>query len=99
MCIEWDGGSHLIKFNKSLINPLIVKGWEDIESYHGFPKDVEVEFSYDGSNLLGIKSVNIADFPSSIPFFHSRSDEPAKISALMFILVTLRLERRNWLSR
>ncbi|XP_039686264.1 uncharacterized protein [Medicago truncatula] len=54
----------------------LIKGWDDLENYHGFPEDVLVEFRYCGDNVLSVQSFSLADFPSSTPSFHSRSGDP-----------------------
>jgi hypothetical protein len=88
-------GGHWIKFNKSLINPLIVKGWEDIEIYHGFPEDVEVQFNYYGKDVLSIQSFQLADFTSSVPFFHSRSGDPQHTFSFDICLTDLDVSKQK----
>jgi hypothetical protein len=74
--VNRERGGHWIKFNKSVIHPHIVKGWDDLENYHGFPEDVLIEFRYYRDNVLSIQSFSLVDFPSATPSFHSRSGDP-----------------------
>lgn len=85
-----DGDFLRLQFKKYYMQPLIIKGWEEVKELHNFSNNVEVILSYYDRNVFKVQSYRELDGPSTIPSFHSRSQHPTET-----IYCDLKLTEKN----
>jgi hypothetical protein len=67
---------HIMEFNKSLINPLIIKGWIELRTTYNLQGYQRVFFNYMGDNFFKISCDSKESKPNVFPPFHSLSTAP-----------------------
>jgi hypothetical protein len=67
---------HIMEFNKSLINPLIIKGWIELRTTYNLQGYQRVFFNYMGDNFFKISFDSKESKPNVFPPFHSLSTAP-----------------------
>jgi hypothetical protein len=65
-----------MEFNKSLINPLIIKGWIELRTTYNLQGYQRVFFNYMGDNFFKISFDSKESKPNVFPPFHSLSTAP-----------------------
>lgn len=81
-----EGHIHILKYNKDLIYPLITTGLSDLKEFYKIPNNSRLVIYYFGNDLFQVKNFSTIVSTSTIPSFHSRSEDP---STTIFFDVTI----------
>jgi hypothetical protein len=71
--LDPDGNEHKILFNKSLTQPQLTEGWEDMRQFYNWTGNKKIAFSYYGNNSFQINILQGHYEPSTFPSYHSLS--------------------------
>jgi hypothetical protein len=67
---------HMMEFNKSMNNPMIINGWSDLRTIYNFEGYKKNFFVYVGDNFFKIAFDEKEPSPNVFPPFHSLSTAP-----------------------
>jgi hypothetical protein len=78
---KWDlclptGAIHTIDFNKSIVQPLITNGWNDLRELLQLVGNTSITFKYFGQNIFKVSILAKDISPSTFPPFHTLSTAP-----------------------
>jgi hypothetical protein len=65
--------SHIVKFNKDMVFPLLTDGWKEMKDVFDFTDQQDVTLFYHGNNIFGIISSKPLQNYQQLPTYHSHA--------------------------